>query len=595
MLCTNQSISAGDFRLGFRLLLFAVLLVSPACVARPSYIDESVHKKLMQFGYLPQSNLETGELRHEDDVIKGLMEMQKFAGIPATGKMDKATVKLLDTPRCGLPDKEDRGFRSKRYVKQGSSWKQHKLTWTLKTLPRKRGLDSQVHTVRQELSYAFKLWQKNSKLSFEEVHESVQADILVGFFETRHGDNYPFDGEGQVLAHAFFPGPGIGGDVHFDEAEMWNLYGGPKNDRGASFFFVAAHEIGHALGLSHSSEKQALMYPWYVGSNATPSTYELPWDDKIGIQEIYGVVEKDRWGPMPTPSFGKETTRRPPVMTTRKPSPGKPTQKPEHPEHPVQPKPTKPLKPDTCDTSYDAITYFRNSELWIFKGEYFWRVKVSKDNQGSEKGLGVWEGYPLRIDSSLQNFCHHTIKHVDAVYTRQSDGALVFFQGKQFIVCSGRENSRAEVRPLTYLGLNETVEKVDAAFVWGHNGKTYLFSGNSYWRIDDDTGKVELDYPRDMSMWSGVGYNIDAAFKWKDGHIYFFKGKSYWKFNDMTMKVAHEKPMLSAPFWMGCPRRLEEPLNARQEPVTAAAVSVKDKMWLTLALLCLVSKFSFLP
>lgn len=29
--------------------------------------------------------------------------------------------------------------------------------------------------------------------------------------------------------------------------------------------------------------------------------------------------------------------------------------------------------------------------------------------------------------------------------------------------------------------------------------------------------KVELDYPRDMSMWRGVGTDIDAVFQWKDG------------------------------------------------------------------------------
>lgn len=30
--------------------------------------------------------------------------------------------------------------------------------------------------------------------------------------------------------------------------------------------------------------------------------------------------------------------------------------------------------------------------------------------------------------------------------------------------------------------------------------------------------KVELDYPRDMSMWRGVGTDIDSVFQWKDGN-----------------------------------------------------------------------------
>lgn len=42
-------------------------------------------------------------------------------------------------------------------------------------------------------------------------------------------------------------------------------------------------------------------------------------------------------------------------------------------------------------------------------------------------------------------------------------------------------------------------------------------------RFDEDIGRVELDYPRDMAMWKGVGYNIDSVFQWKDRkHILFY-------------------------------------------------------------------------
>lgn len=74
-------------------------------------------------------------------------------------------------------------------------------------------------------------------------------------------------------------------------------------------------------------------------------------------------------------------------------------------------------------------------------------------------------------------------------------------------------------KPLTDLGLPRDLSHVDAAMVWGHNSRTYFFSGTMYWRFDEEVGRIELDYPRDMSMWRGVGYNIDAVFQWKDGTL----------------------------------------------------------------------------
>ncbi|KAK1119248.1 hypothetical protein K0M31_013438 [Melipona bicolor] len=147
--------------------------------------------------------------------------------------------------------------------------------------------------VRFELSKALDLWARNSKLTFQEVN-SDRADILVYFHRGYHGDGYPFDGKGQILAHAFFPGRDRGGDVHFDEEEVWLLQDDNTNEEGTSLFAVAAHEFGHSLGLAHSSVSGALMYPWYQGLS---SNYELPDDDRLGIQQMYGdaiLILKDQ-------------------------------------------------------------------------------------------------------------------------------------------------------------------------------------------------------------------------------------------------------------------------------------------------------------
>ena len=60
---------------------------------------------------------------------------------------------------------------------------------------------------RDLIRAAFKLWADETPLSFNEAADSAQADILIGWAEGEHGDGDPFDGPGDVLAHASYPNP----------------------------------------------------------------------------------------------------------------------------------------------------------------------------------------------------------------------------------------------------------------------------------------------------------------------------------------------------------------------------------------------------
>lgn len=69
---------------------------------------------------------------------------------------------------------------------------------------------------------AFDAWASYGNIKFERVFHAG-ADIIVAFGNGYHGDYFPFDGPGKVLAHAFYPYEmrSFGGDIHFDNDENW--------------------------------------------------------------------------------------------------------------------------------------------------------------------------------------------------------------------------------------------------------------------------------------------------------------------------------------------------------------------------------------
>jgi hypothetical protein len=145
-------------------------------------------------------------------------------------------------------------------------------------------------TEQDVIKRAFALWAAQAPLTFTQVSDQSQADIVIGWATGDHGDGDPFDGPGDVLAHSSFPNPYDDRQVflHFDDDEHWV----DSTNSDVDLETVAAHEIGHTLGLDHSDDPNALMYPSYEGPFRT-----LGSDDIAGIQELYGLASN----PPPAP------------------------------------------------------------------------------------------------------------------------------------------------------------------------------------------------------------------------------------------------------------------------------------------------------
>jgi hypothetical protein len=173
-------------------------------------------------------------------------------------------------------------------------------------------------TVRGEIERAFREWARYTNLTLSQAQQAGLArSIDILFASGAHGDFYPFNGPGGVLAHTFYPSPPnaepVAGDMHFNADVNWHT--GSTVD----LFTVALHEAGHALGLGHTDQPGAVMYPYYHLASGLTS------DDIAGIRALYGgnwSVPAQPPTPVPTP------TPAPTPTPTPTPKPGPPPANP---------------------------------------------------------------------------------------------------------------------------------------------------------------------------------------------------------------------------------------------------------------------------
>lgn len=173
-------------------------------------------------------------------------------------------------------------------------WEVDRLTWRITKETRQMTSQQQRSIMRK----SFQKWQsimKQFRPSFRLVEETrdVTPGINIRFERGRHAargmtsatdpdfDGDPGPDKPNKLGHAWGPRPdgpdGVAGDMHFDAGDDWRGEEGRQR-----LTTTVVHEIGHVLGLKHSQDPDAVMYP--VSNFAK----EIGQDDIDGIEALYG-------------------------------------------------------------------------------------------------------------------------------------------------------------------------------------------------------------------------------------------------------------------------------------------------------------------
>uniref|UniRef100_A0A7N0R888 Peptidase metallopeptidase domain-containing protein n=1 Tax=Kalanchoe fedtschenkoi TaxID=63787 RepID=A0A7N0R888_KALFE len=252
----------------------------------------NLKKYLEHFGYLQYPSDPNTSDAFDDLLEHAVKTYQANYQLNVTGTLDDDTLSYMMRSRCGVPD-----------IVNGTNWMQHhhgdddkkkkhgsmfhqvshftffpgSPKWPRSKTHLTYGFYTNVPTVaRTAIQSAFNTWGAATRFSFTRVNY-LRADLKIRFERRAHGDGSPFDGRGGTLAHAFAP---TDGRAHFDADELWSAGAIPNR---FDIKTVALHEIGHLLGLGHSSVRNAIMFP----SIASNTVKGLAADDLRGISTLY--------------------------------------------------------------------------------------------------------------------------------------------------------------------------------------------------------------------------------------------------------------------------------------------------------------------
>lgn len=224
---------------------------------------------LSDWGYLNLPAIVTGEVELTPALIQALTEYahtwEPSMRLDFNGRNQVSDLFILLVRRsCGVPDLGHGGPSVTLFGPPGGRWGRGNLTYNINA----SGANVSQNFVDTILATAFQKW-KTVVPHFTFTRVNGNADIKIKFGDETLDSQ--FGKPGGVAGRGFYPERG---DLYFDSKEDWTTF---------NFLLeVAMHEIGHVLGLSHSTSRSSLMYPYDTGLT------DLDSETIEAIQSLYG-------------------------------------------------------------------------------------------------------------------------------------------------------------------------------------------------------------------------------------------------------------------------------------------------------------------
>ncbi|XP_011336644.2 matrix metalloproteinase-2 [Ooceraea biroi] len=428
-------------------------------------------------------------------------------------------LRYMSRPRCGVTDAP-----SRRLGVAPLRWPKLNLTWNFQLADR---------TTQRTAETAFAIWAANSSLTFS--RDTSEPDIIIAFREGRHmmldrrygGAVCPddLDGPGKVLAHATLP-TGTRDDVsevYIDHREAWHIALTPNPQNSHHLLRMLVHEIGHSLGLSHTTDENLLMYAY---SPAVEWPVALGMEDVLAVRNLYGGAEGEPLTVVPAERTVVQKTTTPATTTTS--SPTTTTAPPE--------------PPDPCTWRHIDTLLVLGKRLFITRGRYTWSIGLSGKIVNRQFVLG-----------NYVRFLPKNLTRLSAAYQTVKGDLVLFADGWVYMVSYPTLELRASwPRRITDLGLSPTA--VINAVLNTHTGRTYVIY-NDYAVLEmDDCNMTARGYHTLQTVFPGIPSLVRTAYRYTDGQLYFVHRDCFFAYNEFTETVTKSGEFDLDVIGVTCPR-----------------------------------------